>query len=42
MLGQLEWATVWGSPATSLDGKTILLSKWTIEGTDLMMIDNFR
>jgi Tol biopolymer transport system component/DNA-binding winged helix-turn-helix (wHTH) protein len=41
-LGELEWATVWASPTTSLDGKTVLLSKWTTEGTDLMMIDNFR
>lgn len=26
LLGQLEWATVWGSPTTSPDGQTVLLA----------------
>jgi Tol biopolymer transport system component len=42
VLAELEWAWVWGSPATSPDGRTILAARWTIEGADLMMIDNFR
>jgi eukaryotic-like serine/threonine-protein kinase len=41
-LGTLDWAVDWPAIAVSPDGKTILFTRGVPEGTDLMLIENFR